>query len=77
MLGGLSLGGQILQTVVLELFSSLLSFTFFSFSYVPSNPPEVGGVCVGGWGSDLKVLANSADCSGFSTKVYLEDRVSL
>lgn len=50
MLGGLSLGGQILQTVVLELFSSLLSFTFFSFSYVPSNPPEVGGVCVGGVG---------------------------
>lgn len=50
MLGGLSLGGQILQTVILELFSSLLSFTFFSFSYVPSNPPEVGGVCVGGGG---------------------------
>lgn len=42
------------------------------------------GVCVCVWvggggvgGSDLKVLANSADCSTFSTKVYLEDRVSL
>lgn len=75
MLAGPGLGGQILQTVVLNLFSSLLSITFFSFSYVPSNSPEVR---VGGWfwfkGSGKFCILQYFT---FSTKVYLEDRVSL